>query len=236
MKMTRHSDTETFYRYLEKLEIGMGGRRRLAECHGGMPWPERGVYFFFEPGELRNTDPTKSRVVRVGTHALRTKSSTKLWTRLRHHRGTTNIPGGYHRGSIFRLLAGDALMKRDPLLSLDSWNMKKGVPKSARLAERSLEVIVSNYLGKMTFVVLPVPDPAGPDSLRGLIERNSIALLSGYADCVRDKPSKSWLGSHSGREKVRKSGLWNNNHVAEHYDPGFPNVFKSLVTDSLGKQ
>ena len=56
---------------------------------------------------------------------------------------------------------------------------------------------------------------AGPDSLRGFIKRNSIALLSGYVETPVDPPSLDWLGRYSTRERVRRSGLWNNNHVDE---------------------
>ena len=69
-----------------------------------MDWPKRGVYFFFKPGETRR-DGTP-RVVRVGTHALKTGSGTSLWDRLSKHRGNLagRSPGaGNHRGSIFRL-------------------------------------------------------------------------------------------------------------------------------------
>lgn len=30
-----------------------GGLRHLAASHGRLEWPQRGVYFFFEDGELR---------------------------------------------------------------------------------------------------------------------------------------------------------------------------------------
>lgn len=86
-----------------------------------MPWPERGVYFFFEPDERRDPDPTSQRVVRIGTHALGARSRTTLWKRLSQHRGTSNPRGGNHRGSIFRLLSGEALMNRDPSAMAKSW-------------------------------------------------------------------------------------------------------------------
>ena len=42
-----------FYDCLAQLERRAGGARQLSECSGRMPWPERGVYFFLEPGETR---------------------------------------------------------------------------------------------------------------------------------------------------------------------------------------
>ncbi len=210
----------------------MGGRRRLGDCHGRMPWPERGVYFFFEPGENRLSPENSTRVVRVGTHALKAGSRTMIWKRLSQHRGTANPYGGNHRGSIFRLLIGQALMHRDPSLKFPSWGRGSSASREIRQSERPLEQKVSDFLGEMTLVVLPITDPAGPNSLRGLIEQNSISLLSGYENDIHDQPSECWLGSYSGRKRVRNSGLWNNNHVDEGYDPAFLDVMETLVTNA----
>jgi len=74
-----------------------------------------------------------------------------------------------------------------------------------------------------------INDPAGRDSLRGVIERNSIALLSNYNRIALDAPSSQWLGAHCNRERVRTSGLWNNNHVDETYAADFLGVLASLI-------
>ena len=103
-----------FYKAMERLESGVGGKRRLSNCNGRMDWPERGVYFFFENGEKRSHSSNGPRVVRVGTHAVSSGSRTTLWNRLSTHRGPAKTGGGNHRGSIFRLLVGEALMERDP--------------------------------------------------------------------------------------------------------------------------
>jgi hypothetical protein len=55
------------------------------------------VYFFREAGETRCDSGNGPRIVRVGTHALKAGSSTKLWTRLSQHRGKS-AGGGNHRG------------------------------------------------------------------------------------------------------------------------------------------
>jgi hypothetical protein len=195
-----------------------------------MFWPRRGVYFFFEPGEYRASKPDYLRVVRVGTHALKDGSRTTIWNRLCQHRGTLKPYGGNHRGSIFRLLAGQAIMDQaQSQIIASSWGCGSTASRDVRNNEILLEQEVSDYLGGMTFLVLPIPDDSGPDSLRGMIERNSIALLSGYGAPSPDNPSNNWLGSHSDREKVRTSGLWNNNHVHERYDPEFLCIMKSLI-------
>lgn len=231
--MQQLSDLNSFYRLLAELEGRIGGLRRLADCHGRMQWPERGLYFFFEPGEQRSSDPATPRVVRVGTHALMSKSRTTLWKRLRQHRGTTTLRGGNHRGSIFRLLSGEALMNRDPLLAETSWGRGSSTTREIRQREREHESRVSAYLGAMSLSFLPIPDASGPDSARGLIERNSIALLSSFISPTPDQPSQTWLGHHSGRERVRRSGLWNNNHVDEAHDPDFLNLFEDLVRRTI---
>lgn len=61
--------------------------------------------------------------------------------------------------------------------------------------------------------------------------RNAIALLSNYPEKrgVVDPPSPTWLGRWADRETVRRSGLWNVNHVDEEYDPAFLAALERLV-------
>jgi hypothetical protein len=81
----------------------------------------------------------------------------------------------------------------------------------------------------LPFPWVPIEDEPGPESLRGFIERNVIALASGLHEPVIDPPSPSWLGHHSGREKVRRSGLWSQRHVDENYAPGFLDVLEAAI-------
>ena len=92
-----------------------------------------------------------------------------------------------------------------------------------------MEMKVSRYIGAMPFLFVPILDAPGPDSKRGYIERNAIALLSGYNTAVADTPSPQWLGFHSSRERVRRSGLWNDDHVNEDYSPESLNVLAGLI-------
>jgi hypothetical protein len=110
--MNRQADLVRFYEILLSLEHTLGGKRILADCDRRMVWPDRGVYFVFEPSEARSDTGNGPRVVRVGTHALKAGSGTSLWQRLSQHRGITSTGGGNHRGSIFRLLVGSAIKKR----------------------------------------------------------------------------------------------------------------------------
>lgn len=227
--MQRHSDLNQFYDLLDDLESKMGGKRKLADCNGRMEWPKRGVYFFFEPNELR-AGSNAQRVVRVGTHGLVANSQTTLWKRLYQHKGQQSSNGGNHRGSIFRLLIGEALMNRDPSLQSETWGKGSTAPRQIRLAEQEMEAHVSEYLGNLELLYVSISDNPGPNSDRAIIERNAIALLSNFSEPTKDLPTANWLGNFSGRQKVLQSGLWNNNHVDEIYDPNFLSVFKEYVT------
>ncbi len=240
--MDRLSDLVRFYNHLGSLEVKLGGKRTLADCNGRMGWPTRGVYFFFEPGEDRRDSGTGPRVIRVGTHALTAKSRTTLWNRLSQHKGVEKTGGGNHRGSIFRLIVGSALKRREGLIDPNSWGICSDAGQAARKlgADRAtlrdeevpLEIAVSEHIRAMPFLWLAIEDSPGPESLRGLIERNSIALLSNFGRNPLDPPLKSWLGHHSDRQRVCRSGLWNNNHVQEKYDPTFLVSLARLIDKS----
>ena len=221
-----------FYELLEQMENKNGGKRTLTNCDGYMTWPERGVYFFFEPGEERTTSGSGLRCVRVGTHALNRGGKATLWNRLRQHRGKVggrNPGGGNHRGSVFREHVGTALIKRDnwPDNIAGNWG-GSNAPRYIKDAEFPLERAISKHIGSMPFIWLDIDDEPGPESLRGYIERNSIALLSNYhrGSNLIDLPSKSWLGQWARSEKVRNSTLWNSNHVDESMDSNFLNILR----------
>jgi hypothetical protein len=196
-----------------------------------MDWPQRGVYFFMEEGEHRSESGDGLRVVRVGTHALTATSRTTLWKRLAQHKGQEKSGGGNHRGSIFRLLVGSTLV-RSGEVPCSSWGIGNNAPRAVRANEEQSERAVSAIIRKMPFLWLAVNDEPGPQSLRGIIERGSIALLSNYGRAPLDAPSEHWRGlmCDRGKARVRDSGLWNQNHVDEAHDPGFFDVLETFVT------
>jgi hypothetical protein len=176
----------------------------------------------------------------VGTHALKEATPRTLWNRLSNHKGTAKTGGGNHRGSIFRLIVGTALICRDGHECL-SWGNKNASKAAVKQDEFALECEVSRVIGKMPFIWLAIGDEACPKSLRGFIERNSIALLSNYEKPPLDPPSPEWLGLHYHSERlrdgglfVRNSGLWNSNHVDEDYDPVFLDELERLVSATGG--
>ena len=120
-----------------------------------------------------------------------------------------------------RLVVGTALIKKDGL-DYPTWNTHPSTaPPVVREREQPLERWVSTVIGRMPFLWLAVGDAPGPGSVRGYIEKNAIALLSNCGKQPVDSPSRSWLGHHCDREKVRAAGIWNSNHVEEHYHPAF---------------
>ena len=232
VEISRLDALKRFYSLLLKLERRCGGRRPISCCSGRMPWSEGGVYFLLEPGEARTDSGTGSRVVRVGTHALASKQSSKLWDRLYQHRGSQSGSGN-HRGSIFRDLVGKALINRDAL-DYPHWgirNNRGSTSRQIREQEQPLEKAVSNIIGAMDVLWLAVEDPPGPGNRRGWIERNAIALLSNHDREALDPPSSGWLGLACPKDTVTRSGLWNQQHAAEWCDPAFFPEFERLVEE-----
>lgn len=193
-----------------------------------MSWPRRGIYFFTEAGEVRDQTGEGARIVRVGTHALNYGSRTTLWKRLRQHKGP-RAGGGCHRTSIFRGVVGSALIERDRIIC-PSWALRRQVSPEDVKTEETVERTVSKVIGDMPFLWLAIEDAPGPDSERKYIERNAIALLSNYRRDSFDPPSAAWLGRYCRRGKVRPSGLWNSDHVADNYDPCFLDTLASRIS------
>lgn len=220
--MERSLAIDQFYLLLDNLQDRLGGKRKLAISNGRMDWPNRGLYFFFENGEQRGKNQGL-RVVRVGTHAVSRGSKTTLWDRLRTHRGRmagAHKGGGNHRGSIFRLHVGSAILNRDNLRDqYQSWGKGSSAPKAIRDFEQPIEKLVSDHIRSMPFLWLKVDDPPGKESVRKYLERNAISLLSNYGklgpDGAIDPPSPNWLGLYCENDFVRRSGLWNVQHVTD---------------------
>jgi hypothetical protein len=211
--------------------VATNGLHYLRDC-GSSGWPTRGVYFFFENERLGRGD--SPRVVRVGTHALREGEGTTLWSRLRAHRGTQAgalAGGGNHRASVFRQHVGRALMKsgRHPTI-LPSWDVGRTADRRTRDAELDLEREVSRYIGGLPFTTIEIADPAGPGSVRGIIERGAIALLSAAARQHLVRAEDEWLGFSADRDAISESLLWNVKHVNERYDPSFLGSIDALTT------
>ncbi|UZE92471.1 MAG: hypothetical protein IB616_01275 [Methanosarcinales archaeon] len=221
--MSRIDDIHTFYEHLSILEQKVKGKRLLSNCNGRMGWPNKGVYFFFKNGEFRRSG-NGMRVVRVGTHAVSANSKTTLWDRLRMHRGNLSGEykyGGNHRGSIFRLHVGTAIIRKE-CFHVPTWGVGSSAKREISELEYLIEKKVSDHICSMPFLWLEVDDCVGINSMRKYIEKNSIGLLSNYgvSDLI-DPPSKNWLGNYCPNDYIRRSGLWNVDHVDKSYDHNF---------------
>ena len=223
--MPDESDTlDRFYAALTAL-IERQGLLTLRERLQRRDLPRRGVYFFFDERERRSRVDAL-RVVRVGTHALKRGARSTLRGRLRQHLGT-RAGHGNHRGSVFRLHVGAALLARDGS-SLETWGVGSSASSEVRQAERENEHHVSRYVARLRVVTLGIEDDPGPDSLRGYVERNAIALLANLGRVV-DPPSTGWLGHLAQRSQVRESGLWNVNHAGSVVETGFLDRYEAIL-------
>ena len=158
--------------------------------------------------------------------------------RLRAHLGTRSGSGN-HRGSIFRLHVGNALLRRDQR-EIATWGIGSVAPPALRTsevlreAEARHEEQVSDYIGQLPVLWVAVPNEASPTSERSIIERNAIALLS--QDAQRSVTSlNGWLGEHSPRREIRESRLWNLDYVTDDCDPSFLALLERAVVHTLAR-
>jgi hypothetical protein len=180
--------------------------------------PADGIYILFEVGETAHEGP---RIVRVGTHT----GKRQLPSRLQQHFMTENKDR-----SIFRKNIGRAILKRDQDSFLENgWEIDlttavakarfAGAIDPKKLAET--EKRVTTYMqSAFTFVVIPVE--AKEQRLR--LESRIISTVSRCALC---RPSPTWLGNHSPKEKICESGLWLVNELYK--DPLTKQGFQELV-------
>ncbi|WP_338737799.1 hypothetical protein [Haloplanus salilacus] len=235
--MARQDDLGHFYGLLDTIEQRVGGTRKLKNCTGYMDWPDRGVYFFLEPGETRSTG--QFRVTRVGTHAVSAGSGTTLWDRLKQHYGTgsgsaDHPHGGNHRGSVYRKRVGEAIIEKHSLHDdYPDWDARWSAIDRDRSTVRDEEYIlerrVSAYIREQPFLWIALDDAPGPDSDRAYVERNLIALLSNRGTHPVDPRADCWLGRHSRSPAIRESGFWNVDHVDEEYDDDALDRFAAAV-------
>jgi len=227
-------DIKYFYQILNLAENTTNGKQILGTKGKPSNFPDRGVYFFFEPVENRCEFGSGFKVIRVGTHALRLGSKSSLWDRLRQHKGyvTGRHPlGGNHRGSIFRKHVGNAIINKNkiPLSQSENWGCGSSSSKEIRDREYPIEIEVSKYIRSLPFIWMEIYDPSGPESVRGYIERNSIGLLSNCMKYKIDQPGPNWLGFYTNNSAIISSGLWNVNHVSDEYDSSFLEVLRKLI-------
>lgn len=160
--------------------------------------PDNGIYIMFEKGErYKNWD----RIVRVGTCT----GEDNLSSRLEQHFVFQNKDR-----SIFIKNIGRAILNKEKDNFLSVWNLdfttraareeyadSVDFEKIARIEKAASEYIRNN----ISFVVLPIDKKD---------ERLSYEkfLISSVSANIKCSPSENWLGNYSPEEKIRKSGMW----------------------------
>ncbi|MGN6617530.1 MAG: hypothetical protein ACTHJ5_10170 [Ilyomonas sp.] len=166
--------------------------------------PKNGVYLLFEKGEIIGE---YDRIVRVGSHS----GTNQLLNRLYDHYIREN-----KNRSIFRKNIGRCFLKKEKNEYLKYWeydttsvvNQGKFSHLLNPIFESQLEKRISDFIQtNLSFSVFKIDDK----DERLYWEKKIIASLAQSSDI---KPSESWLGLHSPKEKIRLSGLWQVNELA----------------------
>jgi hypothetical protein len=219
-----------FYSFLEEISLTIGFYSLSEVVTRSLP--AQGVYFFFDPDEPTAYSKKLPRLVRIGTHAVSAGSRATLKNRLRTHLGTKDGLGN-HRGSVFRLHVGQALIARDGLSDrFPSWGKGQSATRATIEQEASLEKQVSSYLAKLMVVYIPIPGLASKNSMRATVERHLIALFTENWSMI-ERSSAQWLGRWSSRPQIAHSGLWNVRCVGETADLRMVEVAERLARREL---
>jgi len=197
--------------------------------------PKQGVYFFFDDDEPTKFSTTVPRLVRVGTHGVSAGSVATLRNRLRTHLGT-RAGAGNHRASVFRLHVGRAIIERDRLQQrYPNWGKGQSASKNITELEAPLESMVSDYIGNLRVLFIPVLDTAGTGSMRATIERQFISMFT-EGVCAIEESSLRWLGRFSDKLSIKHSGLWNVRDVGSEYDLKFIPLLDGLLRRNFFQQ
>lgn len=213
-------DIENLYEILadrrQELSDGLGQLPRPGVCPENELWAQRGVYFFFEDGELR-ADGSTPRIVRVGSH---TGNNSTIGTRI----------NGEHAKdwgrSVFRRHVGTSLILRGDFpngnvpgngntLAQHWYSSENGVavhynPNQLSQDLHDLHSLVTETIRNMSVLWIKIDNR----DARLQFEKQCIRLLSNLnRPASMDTPSQAWLGKHALNEKIHLSGLWNVQHV-----------------------
>ena len=202
--------------------------RDLPKMRNG--WRTKGVYFLFDATEKRAGKSNSYRIVRVGSHSGELSS---IESRIVGEHATD-----WGR-SVLRRLMGAALIRRGDLdhtievAERDRWAKvwysKDGQwavqhnPAKLHPTLHPLHPIVTRIISDMGVLWVEVADRVE----RLELEKQCIMLLSNSlrSHSPIDPPTKEWLGNYSLSEKVRTSGLWNQQHVKKLHAKGFLDHF-----------
>lgn len=165
--------------------------------------PSNGIYLLFQEGENGHQ---QERIVRIGTHT----GESQLRSRLMQHFLNENKDR-----SIFRKNIGRALLYQRNDSFLKYWELdlttRKAKEKYASLIDhdyqKKIEGLVGQYIqDNFSFSTFEVKNKVE----RLEIESKLISTVSWCDECI---PSNNWLGNSSPKEKIIKSGLWQENET-----------------------
>jgi hypothetical protein len=160
--------------------------------------PKNGLYVLFENGEKAHS---VDRIVRIGTHT----GKDQLCPRIIQHFLLENKDR-----SIFRKNIGRAMLNKNNDNYLQIWEYdlttKENKEKYTDIIniekQKNIEKEISIYIqNNFSFILMCV------DEKDARLEMES-KIISTVSLCSQCRPSKSWLGNHSTKEKIRESGLW----------------------------
>jgi len=156
--------------------------------------PQNGIYFFFEEGEFcRYGDVVQPRIVRVGTHRVQNRFPKRIQ---QHFQGNKN-------DSVFRKHLGGAILRRR---KPDDFRLTQWLKQDTPTYKEVEELVTKELTGHFTFKCITVENRKE----RLDLEERLIATL---AKCPSCEPSEEWLGHDASSEEIRRSGLWNTQHI-----------------------
>lgn len=170
--------------------------------------PLNGIYVLFQEGEHAHGG---DRIVRIGTHT----GNNRLRSRLKEHFINENKDRSIFRKNIGRTLLN---MRKDSYIG--GWELdlttRKNKDRYFKFVDQAYQSKVENEVTKtiqkvFSFAVLEESDKSN----RKLLKSRIVAEVSKCADC---KASPNWIGKYSTKEKIRVSGLWQEQEL---YKDGF---------------
>jgi hypothetical protein len=165
--------------------------------------PRNGIYFFYENLEFWGHGGNNNRIVRVGTH-----KSNNFRSRINEHfllddrwMNFNELRPAPKDRSIFRKNLGRTIINMERPGYLKIWNIDftTSVNKLNHGHLRNIEY-EKNVEKRVT------DERIGS---KGLESR----LIGTISNCHLCKPSETWFGNYSPLEKIRKSGLWQVQHL-----------------------
>jgi hypothetical protein len=199
--------------------------------------PKNGIYFFYEHDERWGHSGDAARIVRIGTHR-----DGNFRSRIQEHFALKGWLAGVDRASlkdrsIFRKHVGRAILARhaDPYLAI--WDLDliqshvraRAKPHRDIAKEEEIESEVTRLLReRFWFRFILFEGQAQRMGSTGMESR----LIGTVSACGVCRPSDGWLGRYSPIERVRRSGLWQVQHV---WGPGLREADQQALLDTIAK-